>query len=60
MTVISLEINKRKAKLNFENILKHQFINWKSARDRYIIENNNVPLCERKDYNALDNLYNRR
>jgi hypothetical protein len=32
MTAISLEINKRKAKLNFENMLKHQFINWKSAR----------------------------
>jgi hypothetical protein len=59
MSVIAFEVKKRKAKLDFENILKHQFINWKSARDRYIIENNNVPLCERKDYNALDNLYKR-
>jgi hypothetical protein len=57
MSTIALRIQKRKARLSFENILKHQFINWRSARDRYIIQNDNVPLCERKDYNALDNLY---
>ena len=57
MSTIALRVQKRKARLNFENILKHRFINWRSARDRYIIQNDNVPLCERKDYNALDNLY---
>ena len=47
MSVIAFEVKKRKARLDFESLLK---LRWEQ-RKKY------VPICERKDENPLDNFY---
>ena len=47
MSVIAFEVKKRKARLDFESLLK---LRWEQ-RKTY------VPICERKDENPLDNFH---